>query len=63
MEEIICEIDERGNVVFEGKGFVGADCIKETAALEAALGNKTSDIKTREFNQTAAQGSTARAGR
>jgi hypothetical protein len=38
VEEIIIDIDERGNVRIEGKGFSGPDCVKFTEELENALG-------------------------
>jgi hypothetical protein len=53
MREIIATIDEDGNVKIETKGFKGADCLKATLQLERALGIKTGDVKTREFNDTA----------
>ena len=49
MREIIVSFDN-GKVEIETKGFVGSDCLKATAALEKALGVKTSDDKTAEFH-------------
>lgn len=51
MEEIIVEIDETGNVIVEGKGFIGADCQKLTKELEAALGDVQSVKLKPEYRQ------------
>lgn len=61
--EIIVTVDAQGNTVIETKGFTGSDCLKATADLEKALGVKTEDRKTREYNQTATNVNTQRAGR
>ena len=61
--EIIIDIDAKGNTTIKTTGFAGSECLRETADLERALGVKESDVKTTEFNRSAAQGSTAKAGR
>lgn len=38
MKEIRVVIDEKGNVQIEASGFSGRECLKETEALERALG-------------------------
>lgn len=38
MEEIIIDIDENGDVRFEGKGFVGSECEALTKELEEFIG-------------------------
>jgi len=53
MKEIIVTIDAQGNTVITTKGFVGTECLKETAEIEKALGAKTSDTRTRESFSTA----------
>ena len=63
MREIIVTIDTEGNTNIETRGFAGSDCIKETADLEKALGVKTSDTKTREYNQRATVSESVRQGR
>jgi hypothetical protein len=60
MKQIIIDIDTDGSTTITTKGFRGAECLKETLALEAALGVKISDEKTPEFNQTATQTNVAR---
>ncbi len=63
MREIIITVSVEGETTIETKGFKGTECLKETAALELALGGvKMSDIKTREFHQGAAQSARATAG-
>lgn len=39
MEEILIDIDEKGNVQVEANGVVGADCKTLTADLERELGD------------------------
>lgn len=48
-EEITVIIDEQGNPQISVAGAKGATCKTLTAKLEAALGNTTSDTKTKEF--------------
>lgn len=52
MKEIIVTIDEKGNAKIETRGFAGKGCQDATAALEDALGIKTSDVQTAEFHTT-----------
>lgn len=61
--EITVTIAPDGNTKIETSGFVGSDCLKETADLEKALGVKTSDTKTREYNQRATVSESVRQGR
>jgi hypothetical protein len=42
-----------GAATVETEGFTGTDCLKETAALEKALGATTGDVKTAEYRRTA----------
>ncbi len=51
MKEIIVTIGQDAVVRIETKGFKGTECLKETMALEKALGVTTHDTKTREFLQ------------
>ena len=53
MKEIEVNIDTQGNTVITTKGFVGTECLKETAEIEKALGAKTNDERTRESFTTA----------
>lgn len=39
MQEVIIDIDERGNVTVEGKGFTGNECTALTKEIEQALGD------------------------
>lgn len=48
-EEIIITIDTEGNPTIAVAGVAGASCKDLTKALEASLGNTTSDTKTKEF--------------
>lgn len=61
MEEVIIEIDARGNVTVEGQGFVGADCKTLTKDLEAALGTVEATRLKPEYRQARAAKRTARA--
>lgn len=49
MEEIIINFDEQGNPDISVQGVKGKVCTDITKFLETALGNKQSDIKTREY--------------
>ena len=49
MKEMIVTIDAQGNTVITTKGFVGTECLKETADIEKALGAKIKDTRTREW--------------
>lgn len=51
MKQIIVTIGADGAPVVETKGFKGAECLKATAALEAALGGSVAVEKTPEFYQ------------
>ena len=62
MKEIIVTIGTDGSSKVETKGFAGAECLKATADLEAALGKKTNDTKTREFHATASATNVAKQG-
>lgn len=42
-------VDKDGGIKIEGKGFSGPECLKATKALEDAIGDKTADIRTKEF--------------
>ena len=55
MKSISVTFDAEGNSVIETTGFVGTACLKETAALEQALGNKTKNVNTREMTATSTQ--------
>lgn len=49
MPEIICIIDEDGNTTVEASGVSGPGCQALTRAIEAAIGQTTSDVKKPEF--------------
>jgi len=49
-KQIVIDIKPDGGIVLETKGYAGADCAKATAAIERALGTKTSDTKTAEYH-------------
>lgn len=49
MEEIVIEIDAQGNVVVEGKGIAGTDCVALTKEIEQALGEVQTKTKTRDY--------------
>lgn len=49
MKQIIVTIGADGTPTVETKGFAGAECLKATAALEAALGGATKIERTAEF--------------
>jgi hypothetical protein len=49
MKQIDVIIDAQGNPSIQTSGFSGDECVKETAALERALGAKTKDVKTPEY--------------
>lgn len=53
MKEITVDIDANGNTKVTTKGFEGAECLQATAALEAALGVKTSLQPTPEMHKKA----------
>lgn len=50
-QEVVIEIDEKGNVVVEGKGFAGAECTAVTKALEEAIGTVESRKLKPEYRQ------------
>ena len=50
-EQIIITIDPEGEAKVEVKGHSGEGCLKLTQDLERALGEKKSDVKTREYSQ------------
>lgn len=50
MKEIIVRIKDGASTVTT-KGFKGADCLKATADLEAALGKKTGSAPTSEMRE------------
>lgn len=52
MKQIIVTIGPDGTPKVETKGFAGAECLKATAALEAALGGAVEIEKTPEFYAT-----------
>lgn len=52
MKSINVTFDNDGNSTIETTGFTGTACLKETAALEQALGNKTKNVNTREMTAT-----------
>lgn len=52
-QEIVIDIDANGDVRIEGKGIEGADCTKLTAAIEAALGDTTQQVKKPEYHRAA----------
>lgn len=51
-EQVVVTVED-GKTTIETKGFKGTSCLQATAALEAALGVKTSDTPTAEMHQTA----------
>ncbi len=61
MKLITVTFDADGNSVIETTGFVGTACLKETAALEQALGKKTKDANKREMTLTSTQEEVQRA--
>lgn len=61
--EIHVTITKTGDTQIETKGFVGTDCVKETADIERALGAKTKDVPTREAHASQTNSATAKAGR
>lgn len=48
-QEIWIDIDDKGNVTVEGKGFEGADCEAATRELEAAVGDVEKRMKKPEY--------------
>lgn len=52
MKEIVIDIEPSGKIVVEGKGFVGAECDKAMAGIEASLGEITRRELKPEFTQT-----------
>jgi hypothetical protein len=52
MKSITVTFDGDGNSAIETTGFVGTACLKETVALEQALGKKTKDANKREMTAT-----------
>ena len=50
-EQVIITVAEDGPVKVEVKGHSGEGCLKLTEELENALGEKISDVKTRDFTQ------------
>lgn len=46
-------VSPQGETTVQTKGYPGADCLKASQFLEAALGVATADHKTAEFYQTA----------
>lgn len=55
MKQIEVTFDENGDPKVETSGFKGGECLKATADLEAALGNKVKDTKKAEFQQLGQQ--------
>lgn len=55
MKEMLFEIDERGNVRFEGKGFEGAECLQLTQEIEDALGEVQKRELKPEYRQARSQ--------
>jgi hypothetical protein len=51
MQEVIIEIDERGNATIEAKGFEGAECKLLTKAIEDALGDVEKVVEKPEFRR------------
>lgn len=51
MEEIVIDIDERGNVQVEGSGIKGPDCESVTRDIERALGTVREKTRTREYHE------------
>ena len=49
MKEIKVTIDNEGNTEVAASGMPGISCVKETEAIEKALGETTADKKTAEF--------------
>lgn len=45
------EVDPKGGIEIETKGFAGPECEKATAELERALGKTTKNERTPEFNR------------
>lgn len=57
-KQIVIDVDPKGGVKIQTKGYAGSGCQAATAALEKALGVVTSDQKTSEFyaSEQAGQG-------
>lgn len=51
-KKITVVFDEQGNPTVTVNGVAGSACLKETAALEAALGRVKSVEKTRDYSRT-----------
>ena len=51
-EEIVIDIDAKGNVTVEGKGFSGPECKTLTKDLEAALGKVEKTVTKPEYSRT-----------
>lgn len=48
-KKILMEVSPEGEIKITTSGFKGTECLKATAALEKALGKKTSDQPTAEM--------------
>jgi hypothetical protein len=63
MAHIDLLIDEDGQTTIEVKGVSGPGCQNLTEAIEKAIGNKTSDVRTPEYRLAASQANQQRASR
>jgi hypothetical protein len=54
-KQIQMHVTPEGEITITTSGFKGSECLKATAALEKALGKKTSDQPTAEMKQQEAR--------
>lgn len=60
-KQILMQVSPEGEIKITTSGYKGTECLKATAALEKALGKKTSDQPTAEMkSQEAKQNADAR---
>ena len=52
MKSIVITITPKGEAIVTTKGFAGAACQDASRVIEAALGQKTTEVRTAEFYQT-----------
>jgi len=61
MQQIIVNIDAKGEIDLKVRGVAGSGCLALTRALEQELGVTTGDVKTTEYQQTQAAQNVAKA--
>lgn len=54
MQEVVIDIDTKGNVRVEGKGFEGAECKALTKGIEEAIGTVEQTVEKPEFRRSRA---------